>query len=133
MSSRVVVPDLNRIALWLSPSTIARVIIALAQQAQADGDAVQAGSGVLREGVAEIDGVRLTPSSVVAVFRSTPRGALGAGGLVAPVESRSIAAGSFVVHAVDLAGAVVTTESSSFEFVIFDPAETAAPVDIVTG
>ncbi len=52
------------------------------------------------------------------MFRATPQGDLGAGGLVAPLASRNVAAGSFVVHAVDAKGAPVATETSSFDYLI---------------
>jgi hypothetical protein len=49
-----------------------------------------------------------------------PGGTLAPGGLVAPTGQRSIAAGTFVVQAVDLTGTVAAGETSSFEYVIFD-------------
>jgi hypothetical protein len=121
MVSKIQVPDFTRLALWLSPSAIARVIIALAEQAQSDGNAIQRGRGTLDEtGTAHVQGVTLTPDSIIAVFRATPAGKLAPGGLVAPVEQRSIAAGTFVVQAVDLDGKILAGETSSFEYLVFD-------------
>jgi hypothetical protein len=121
MSSKVQIPDFTRLALWLSPSAIARVIIALAEQARSDANAIQRGRGTLTEsGTAQVRGVTLTPDSVIAVFRATPGGKLAPGGVLAPVEQRSIAAGTFVVQAVDLDGKVAAGETSSFEYLILD-------------
>jgi hypothetical protein len=121
MSSKIQVPDFTRLALWLSPSAIARVIIALAEQARSDGNAIQRGRGTLGEtGTAPVRGVTLTPDSVIAVFRATPAGKLAPGGLVAPVEQRSISAGTFLVQAVDLDGNVAAGETSMFEYLILD-------------
>lgn len=121
MSSKVQIPDFTRLALWLSPSAIARVIIALAEQAQSDGNAIQRGRGTLGEtGTAQVQGVTLTPDSVIAVFRATPAGKLAPGGLIAPIAQRSIAAGTFVVEAVDLDGKTFPGETSGFEYLILD-------------
>jgi hypothetical protein len=121
MTSRIQVPDFTRLALWLSPSAIARVIIALAEQAQSDGNALQRGRGTLGEtGTAQVQGITLTPDSVIAVFRATPAGKLAPGGLVAPIQQRSIAAGTFIVQAVDLDGKVAPGETSEFEYLVLD-------------
>jgi hypothetical protein len=121
MGSKIQVPDFTRLALWLSPSAIARVIIALAEQAQSDGNAIQRGRGTIgADGTALVQGVTLTADSIVAVFRATPSGKLAPGGLAAPVEQRSIAGGTFVVQAVDLAGAVAAGETSEFEYLVLD-------------
>jgi hypothetical protein len=67
-----------------------------------------------------VQGVTLTPDSVIAVFRSSPAGKLAPGGLVAPVAQRSIANGAFVVEAVDLDGKAFPGETSGFEYLVLD-------------
>lgn len=93
-------------------------LIARESNAYAAGMNAQSGQGTLVAGALTVTGVTLTSTSVVVVGRRTPGGTAGAGGLVAPAASRNVGSKQFVIQAVDLAGALVTTDTSAIEWMV---------------
>ena len=81
---------------------------------------IQTGQATLAAGTVTVTGVTLTPGSVIDINRITAAGTAGAGGLVAPLANRTqgTGTGSFVIRAVDLAGTLVTTDTSLVEWKI---------------
>jgi hypothetical protein len=78
----------------------------------------QSGAAVLAAGTVTVTGVTLTATSVITLSRKVQGGTSGAGGVMAPSASRNVAAGSFVINAVDTLGATVTTDTSTIDFLI---------------
>lgn len=81
-------------------------------------EGVQAGTNTLVAGTKTITGVALTANSRIFAFRKTHGGTLGTGGLEAPSASRDTGASTFVVNAVDTAGATSTGDSSTFDWLV---------------
>ena len=81
---------------------------------------VQAGTTTLVSGTKTVSGVILTASSIiVAMVRDPGSGAItGMGTLDAPVASRNVSAGSFVINCIDDSKAVITTAVSTVDYII---------------
>ena len=75
---------------------------------------IQKGTGTLVAGTATIPAMLINTDARITVTRNTPAGVLGAGGLDCPTAARTTA--HFVVNSIDLAGALVATETSTFDW-----------------
>lgn len=81
-------------------------------------DTLQSGTATLSSGTVTISTANITASSRIIVSYKTPGGTLGAA-LSVPSGSRSNGTpGSFVIRAVDTAGSVVTTDTSTVDWMI---------------
>ena len=83
----------------------------------ATGAAGAAGTGTLVAGTVTISTTAVTANSVILCTYRTPAGA--AQGVKLAVPTRT-AATSFVVNAVDATGATVATDTSTFDWVLFN-------------
>lgn len=82
---------------------------------------MQVGTATLTAGTVTISSVTITASSRILVTYKTPGGTTGTN-LAVPSGSRTVGAGSgsFVVNAVDTAGATVNTDTSTFDWMIMN-------------
>lgn len=81
------------------------------------GRRTSSGTATLVGGTIIVTGVQLTSTGKIVLGRNTPGGTLGAG-LAAPSASRT--ASQFVINAVDTAGALVATDTSTVDWAIVD-------------
>jgi hypothetical protein len=94
-------------------------LVANQANAFAVGLNAQSGAAVLAAGTVTVSGVTLTATSVIMLSRKTAGGTAGAGGVMAPSGSRTVGgAGSFVINAVDLTGALVATDTSTLDWLV---------------
>lgn len=82
------------------------------------GRRLTSGTATLAAGTVTVASVVLTSTSKITLGRNTPGGTLGTGGLAAPVASRT--ATQFVINAIDLAGVLVNTDTSTVDWAIVD-------------
>jgi len=81
----------------------------------------QSGTNVaLVGGTKTVAATAVSTTASIRVSRNTPAGTLGAGGLAEPQASRVVGT-QFVVNSVDLTGALVNTDTSTFDWNIEEP------------
>lgn len=81
---------------------------------------IQAGTTTLASGTKTVSGVTLTTSSVILLSMRDPGAGeiTGFGSLDAPVASRNVSAGTFVINAIDDSKNVITTQVSTVDYLI---------------
>ena len=93
---------------------------AITKQLAALGNApLQAGSGTLTNGVSPAIAARVVSTSRIVVTRQAPNGSTALGTLSADTADRTLgSSGSFVVRSLSAAGAAVSGDQSSFDWVV---------------